>query len=191
MATAKESKDKRAFEVMLVSADIKSGLQKLLLKSRNLITVDLVWPRAGVAKKSASREAWFVKSKCDFTEEEWTKRVLFREEIEDHAGLAVSISENLTDEWIEKFLRLVAKNAFKIGADVVEKYTTGINDVASAPFDALSSIVGTYPGPRTILEGVCDIPQLPGPGEEITVEAAVRRPRVKGRCGSVKFLVRG
>ena len=182
---------KRTVEVLLVSADIRTGFQKLLLKSRNLLTVDLVWPRVGVPKKSAAREAWFVKSKCDFSREEWTKRVLFREEIEDHAGLAVSVSENLTDEWIEKFLRLVAKNAFKVSADFVEKYTTGINDVAAAPFDALSSIVGSYPGPRTILEGVCDIPRLPEPGEEILVEAPVRRPRGSAACGKVTFLVRG
>lgn len=188
MAVAKE---KSSYEVLLVSADIRGGLQKLLLKSRNLVSVDLVWPRVGVPKKSAAREAWFVKSRCDFTKEEWTKRVLFREEIEGHAGLAVTISENLTDEWIEKFLRLIAKNAFKVTADVVEKYTVGINDVAAAPFDALSSIAGTYPGPRTILEGVADIAQLPGPGEEILVEAPLRRPRLKSACGSVKFLVRG
>lgn len=185
------TKEKRSYEILLVSADIRGGLQKLLLKSRNLVSVDLVWPRVGVAKKSAAREARFVKSQCDFGAEEWTKRVLFREEIEDHAGLAVTISENLTDEWIEKFLRLVAKNAFKVSSDVIEKYTVGINDVAAAPFDALSTIVGTYPGPRTILEGVADVAELPGPGEEIVVEAPLRRPRGKGSCGVVKFLVRG
>lgn len=188
MAIAKE---KRTIEVLLVSADIKGGLQKLLLKSRNLINVDLVWPRVGVQKKSASREAWFVKSRCDFSKENWTQRVLFREEVEGHAGLAVTISENLTDEWIEKFLRLVAKNAFKVTADVVEKYTTGVSDVAAAPFDALSSIVGTYPGPRTILEGVCDIAELPEPGQEIVIEAPLRRLRAKTSCGKISFLIRG
>lgn len=185
------TKDKRTVEVLLVSAEIRGGLQKLLLKSRNLINVDLVWPRVGVPKKSASREAWFEKSRCDFVREDWTKRVLFREEVEGHAGLAVTISENLTDEWIEKFLRLVAKNAFKVTADMVEKYTTGVSDVAAAPFDALSAIVGTYPGPRTILEGVCDIAELPEPGQEIVVEATLRRPRARTACGKVRFLVRG
>ena len=47
------AKEKQTIEVLLVSADIRGGLQKLLLKSRNLVNVDLIWPRVGVQKKSA------------------------------------------------------------------------------------------------------------------------------------------
>lgn len=190
-------KTKRSVEFLLVRADIKgAGLQKILLKSRNQITVDLVWPRSGIARKSVAREAKFTRSKADFTAECWTKRVLFREEIEDHAGLAVSVSEPLSTENVEKFLRLTAKYALKTGADMVEKYTVGISDIASAPIDALAAMAGTYPGPKPIAQGVCDLPALPAPGEERELEIPlVRVRRISGRvtetpCGALVLLVR-
>ena len=46
---------------------------------------------------------------CDFTAEPWTKRVVFREEIEDHCGLAVSITEPVSVQKVRRFLRLTAK----------------------------------------------------------------------------------
>ena len=190
-------KAKQPVEILLVRADIAgAGFQKILLKSRNQITVDLIWPRSGIAKRTASREANFARSKADFAGEEWTRRVLFREEIEGHAGLAACVSESLNSENVEKFLRLAAKYALKTGADVVGKYTVGISDVASAPIDALAAMAGTYPGPKPITQGLCDLPDLPAPGGEREVEIPlVRVRRLSGRitktpCGALTLLVR-
>ena len=190
-------KTKQSIEFLLCRADINGAwFQKILLKSRNQITVDLIWPRSGIAKKTASREAVFSRSKVDFTGEDWTKRILFREEIEGHAGLAVCVSEPLSTENVEKFLRLTAKYALKTGADVVGKYTVGISDVASAPIDALAAMAGTYPGPKPIAQGICDIPELPEPGGERELEIPlVRVRRVSGRvtktpCGSLTLAMR-
>ena len=84
---------KRAIEILLVGAQLTGVPEKRLLKSRNVGAVDLVWPRTGVARKSAAREMVFKKGKVDFAGEEWTKRVLFREEIEGRCGLAVTVTE--------------------------------------------------------------------------------------------------
>ena len=190
-------KQKQTVEFLLSRVDISgAGFQKILLKSRNLITVDLIWPRSAIARKTASREAVFAKSKADFSAEEWTKRILFREDVEGHAGVAVSVSESLNTENIEKFLRLTAKLAFKTGSDVVQKFTVWISDVASAPIDALSSMVGTYPGPKQIAQGVSDIVSLPGAGEETELQVPlVSVRRISGRvtknlCGSATLLLR-
>ncbi len=188
---------KKQMEFLLVRADIKdAGFQRILSKSRNQITVDLIWPRSAIARKSASREANFTKSKADFTSEPWTKRILFREEVEGHAGIAATVSESLNSENIEKFLRLTAKYAIKTGADVVGKYTVGISDVASAPLDALAAMAGTYPGPKPIAQGVCDIPELPPAGGEAEIEIPlVRVRRLSGKvtttpCGTLTLLMR-
>ena len=67
----------------------------------------------------------FKKGVCDFTAEPWTKRVVFREEIEDHCGLAVSITEPVSVQKVRRFLRLTAKYALKMGADFMEKAMVG------------------------------------------------------------------
>ena len=87
------NKVKANLEFLLVKAELKGVPEKALLKSRNIGQVDLIWPRTGVAKKSGAMEMVFKRGVCDFTAEPWTMRVVFREEVEDHCGLAVSITE--------------------------------------------------------------------------------------------------
>ena len=48
-------KVKRNIEVLLVGAEITSLPERKLLKTRNLVCVDMIWPRAGVARKAAAR----------------------------------------------------------------------------------------------------------------------------------------
>ena len=100
MATTK--KTKVGLEVLLVKAELKGIPEKALLKSRNMVQVDMIWPRAGIAKKSAMREAVFKKGVCDFAGEPWTKRVVFREEVESHCGIAVSITEPVSVQKIRR-----------------------------------------------------------------------------------------
>ena len=70
MATAR--KTKVALEVLFARAELKGIPERALLKSRNMVQVDMIWPRSGIAKKSAMREAVFKKGVCDFTGEPWT-----------------------------------------------------------------------------------------------------------------------
>ena len=58
-------KEKVALEILLEKAEITSLPMRKLLKSRNLLSVDLIWPRTGVARKSAAREVAFRKGKAD------------------------------------------------------------------------------------------------------------------------------
>jgi hypothetical protein len=188
---AKESK-KKQIEILLKSATItKAPRQKKWRKSRNLITVDLIWPRSSIAKKTASREANFIENFADFTQEEWAKRILFREEVDAHTAVAVGISESLNTENIEKFLRLTAKYALKTSSDFVNKYTVGISDIASAPIDALATIAGTYPGPTTILQGVADIPVLPEEGRRHTLFVKLHAPGKTEQLGELELEIRG
>ena len=94
-----------------MKAEVKGVPEKVLLKSRNIGQVDLIWPRTGVAKKSGAREFVFRKGVCDFTDEPWTKRVVFREEVEGRCGLAVSVTEPVSVQKVRRFLRLTAKYA--------------------------------------------------------------------------------
>ena len=163
-------------EFLLVKAEIKGVPEKALLKSRNIGQIDLVWPRAAIAKKSGAREMVFKKGVCDFTGEPWTKRVVFREEVDGHCGLAVSITEPISVQKVRRFLRLTAKYALKMGADFMEKAMVGYADIASSPIDALAAMIGEKDVPKVIAQGVLDVDDLPGEGEERMVTVSLSRP---------------
>ena len=180
-------------EVLLVGADLDGiKLQPHLVKTKRLVTVDMICPRAAIAKKTAAKEVKFRKSKADVRGESWTERVLHREDVDGHFGLAVQVSEILDDEWFEKFLRATAKIALKEFRNVVQQYTVGISDIASAPIDALAQMEGTYPGPRTAAQGVLDVTEamLPEPGGATVVDVALHRPRFARTVGHVKLEIR-
>lgn len=188
MPTAKKTKTN--LEITLVKAEFTALPEKGLLKSRNLGQVDLIWPRTGVAKKSAAREMVFRKGKTEFASEEWAKRILFREEIEGRCGFAVSITEPVTVQKARRFLRLTAKYALKMGADFMEKAMVGYADVASAPIDALAAMIGEKDAPKAIAQGVVDFEDLPSDGEERLVEIPLKRPLTGRRVGTLTLLVR-
>ena len=188
MATTKRTKAN--IEFLLVKAELKGIPEKGLLRSRNIGQVDLIWPRAAIAKKSGAREMVFKRGECDFTAEPWTKRVVFREEVDGHCGLAVSITEPVSIQKVRRFLRLTAKYALKMGADFMEKAMVGYADIASSPIDALAAMIGEKDVPKVIAQGVLDIEDIPAEGEERTVVVPLARPLTGKGFGSLTILVR-
>ena len=187
------AKKKTAIEVLLVSADIGGiKLQPRVVKPTRLVSVDLVWPRCTIARKTTAREVKFSRAKADMKNEEWSRRILFREEVDGHCGFAVAVSEVLDDEWFEKFLRATAKFALREFRDVIKQYTVGISDIASAPMDALAQLEGTYPGPKTVLQGVFDLTDemLPNEGGSLVVEIPLHRPKFVKTAGHLKLEIR-
>ena len=188
MAVAKS--EKKVVEVLFVRAEIAGIHEKSLLKSRHIVQVDMVWPRAGIARKSVAREAVFRRGECGFTAEPWTKRLAFREEVDGHCGIAVSITEPVSLQKLRRFLRLTAKYALKMGADFMEKAMVGYADIASSPIDALAAMVGEKDSPKAIAQGVLDIDSLPPDGEEREISVPLLRPLTGKAVGSLTFRVR-
>ncbi len=106
------------------------------------------------------------------------------------------MSESLNTENLEKFLRLAARYALKTSAEVVGGYTVDLADIATAPVDALASMAGTYPGPKTIAQGVIDVTRdilsAPGTDHLVKVPLMVVKPRIKkGKpAGTLTLLIR-
>ena len=185
------ARKKVGLEFLLVRAVLKGVPEKTLLKSRNIGQVDLIWPRMTIAKKSGAREMVFKRGVCDFTAEPWTKRVMFREEVDGHCGLAVSITEPVSVQKVRRFLRLTAKYALKMGADFMEKAMVGYADIASSPIDALAAMIGEKDVPNVIAQGVVDVTEIPSEGEERLVEVPLVRPLTGKSIGSLTLVVRG
>lgn len=188
MAAAKRSKVN--VEFLLVKAELTGAPEKRLLKSRNIGQIDLIWPRASIAKKSGAREFVFKKGACDFSGEPWTKRVVFREEIDGRCGIAVAVTEPVSVQKIRRFLRLTAKYALKMGADFMEKSMVGYADIASSPVDALAAMIGEKDVPAVIAQGVVDLTELPAVGEERLIEIPLLRPRTGTKAGQLTICIR-
>lgn len=182
---------KTSVEILLVRASLTALPERRLLKSRNLVTVDLIWPRTGIAKKSAARQIVFSKGLSDLTVEPWAKRILYREEIEGRCGIAVSVSETVTAQKVRKFAKLTAKAVIKEGADLVDAALASHGDIAAAPIDALAAMVGESSGPKTIAQGVVDVEDLPAEGETRTVVVPLARPLLGSSVGSLELLIKG
>lgn len=183
-------KVKANLEFLLVRAEVLGVPEKGLLKSRNIGCVDLVWPRTAVAKKSGAREMVFKRGICDFTEEPWTKRCIFREEVEGHCGIAVSITEPVSLQKVRRFLRLMAKYALKMGSNFMEKALVGYADIASSPIDAIAQMIGEKDVPKTTAQGVLDFTELPGEGESKLIEVPLKRPLTGREIGKLVLEVR-
>ena len=176
---------KRMLEVSLVKVELSSLPERRILKSRNLVCVDMIWPRAGIARKSAAREATFRRGKVDFSAEDWAKRVDIR------TAFAVSITESMTVQKLKRFARLTAKYALRMGADFMEKAMVGYADIASSPIDALSAMVGEKDAPEAIAQGVVDFPELPADGTEVLIDVPLKRPGGDDVIGTFTLAVLG
>ena len=182
---------KTSVEITLKSLSLTSIPEKTLLISRNLLTVEMIWPKVGTPRKSATRQITMKKGKCDFTTEPWAKRVLFREDIDGHTAFTVSIAEPVTLQKLRRLLQLTAKAALKEGADVIDAALVSHGDIAAAPVDALATMVAEKDAPRIIVQGILDYDDLPAAGEEKEVVIPLPRPKLNRKLGELTLIVKG
>ena len=181
---------KTAVEILLKSLAFSGVPERRLMISRNLLTVELIWPKVGSARKSASRQIVMKKGRCDFTAEPWAKRILYREEIDDHCGIAVSLTEPVSVQKFRRLVRLTEKLVLKEGAEMISALCLAYGDIASAPVSALAMMVGEKEAPKLIAQGVIDYSSLPGAGEEQEVTLPLFRPKSGKAVGAVVLVVK-
>ena len=182
---------KSTFEITLKSLSISGIPEKALPLSRNLLTVEMVWPKAGAPRKSATRQITMKKGKVDFTTEPWAKRVLFREDIDGHTAFVVSITEPISLQKLHRLLQLTAKAILKEGADMIDAAMVSYGDIAAAPVDALATMVAEKDSPRIIVQGILDYDDLPAARETKEVVIPLTRPKFTRKIGSLTLLVQG
>ena len=184
-------KTKTSVEILLKSLSFTGFPEKRLLLSRNLLTVDLIWPKVGTARKSASRQIVMKKGACDFTAEPWAKRVLYREDIEDHCGIAVSLTEPVSIQKLRRLVQLTEKLVLKEGAEMIDALCLSYGDIASAPVTALATMMGEKDAPKLIAQGLIDYSDLPATGEEKEVVIPISRPKLGKEVGSLSLIIKG
>lgn len=158
-------------QFLLDSVDIPS-LHKAGLHS-HLLTTELVWPRLGVARKSAVLTVPLTNGLCATDVWSYTQKVVLKESCEHLFGIRVSLSETLTSAKMRKFLRYLAGKTADLAADAVEDAIPVpiADEIASLPLLYLSKQLLTSQDPDLIVEGTLDldISQFPADGSPVTI----------------------
>ena len=148
---------KREVEITLHSIHIPVTGAGLDITTSHLLTADLVWPRTGTARKSASQSCTLREGAAEFAAANWGRRILFKETVEGRFALAVTVSESLDDEELEKILRFWAGAALGVGAGAVEGAAGPLGAIAAAPLEYAAKAVAKYPGASLLVEGLAEL----------------------------------
>jgi hypothetical protein len=152
MATARKE-----VEITLHSITIPETASGLDTETSHLLSADLIWPRVGVAQKSATQTCTLKEGAADLETVNWGKRILFKETVEGRFALALTLTESLDDEDLEQFFRFCAGAFLSIGAGMVESSFKPVGKLAAAPLDYAAKNVGKYPGPTLLVEGLAEL----------------------------------
>ncbi|HRR34070.1 MAG TPA: hypothetical protein P5026_08235 [Kiritimatiellia bacterium] len=170
---------KRTLEITLHSIHIPVTGAGLDTTTSHLLTAELVWPRTGTARKSASQSITLRKGSAELAALNWGRRILFKENVEGRFALAVTVTESLDDEELEKILRFWAGAALGIGAEAADDAAGPLGDLAAAPLKYAAKAVAKYPGASLLVEGLAelDAADFPTSGGErlLTVRLAAAR----------------
>ena len=155
MATAK----KYDLEVHFLSLELSPAL-KLAKHTNHLLGIDLVCPRPTVARKSSERVLALEGGVFAPASQAWTESVVFKETINGRFGIAITISEALTDAVAESFFRTGASTLVKFLAGFAGAAVTvpNLDDIADIPFSSLTKALGKDRSPATIVRGCFDFP---------------------------------
>lgn len=159
---------RKEVEITLHSIHIPETTSGLDTETTHLLGADLVWPRIGVAQKSASQTCALKEGHADFETVNWGRRILFKETVEGRFALSLTLTESLDDEDLEQFFRFCAGAFLSIGAGMVESAVKPVGKLAAAPLDYAAKNIGKYPGPKLLVEGLAELhsSDLPESGGE-------------------------
>lgn len=151
------TKDRNDIELLLAKAHVPSLLK--IGSHHHIVTVELIYPRVGVASKSTTQTVVFKKGLFDADDLSWTQKICFKEGVEGNFGLHVTVSETLTATQMRKIARFIAGKSLDIGADVVEDAipTPIIDEIAKQPLLYASKQLLAATKAKTIVEGFLDL----------------------------------
>lgn len=151
------TKDRNDIELSLAKAHIPSLLK--IGSHHHVVTVELIYPRIGVASKSTVKTVVFKKGAFDADGLSWTQKICFKEGVEGNFGLHVTVSETLTATQLRKLARFIAGKSLDIGADVVEDAipTPIVDEIAKQPLLYASKQFLATTKAKTIAEGFLDL----------------------------------
>ncbi len=126
---------------------------------QHVVTVELIYPRIGVASKSSAKTVVLKNGVCEADLLSWTRKICFKESVEGSFGVHVTISERLSATQMRKVMRFIAGKSLDIGADAVEDAIPMpvVDEIAVQPLIYLSKQLLTTTQAKIIAEGYLDL----------------------------------
>ena len=126
---------------------------------QHVVTVELIYPRIGVASKSSAKTVVLKNGVCEADRLPWTRKICFKESVEGSFGVHVTISERLSATQMRKVMRFIAGKSLDIGADAVEDAIPMpvVDEIAVQPLIYLSKQLLTTTQAKIIAEGYLDL----------------------------------
>ncbi len=152
MATKNAKTD---LEITLVKVDIPS--RKSYKDSSHIVTANLLWPRVGIAKRSAERELRLKAGACDMAGAPWNERILFKESCEGRFALQVLLTMSLTRNALRAFRRSVLGYVLKSAGTIAD--IAGVaGELAEAPLKvAAKDLTDSGKEPELLAQGTADL----------------------------------
>ena len=126
---------------------------------QHVVTVELIYPRIGVASKSSAKTVVLKNGICEADRLPWTRKICFKESVEGSFGVHVTISERLSATQMRKVMRFIAGKSLDIGADAEEDAIPMpvVDEIAVQPLIYLSKQLLTTTQAKIIAEGYLDL----------------------------------
>jgi hypothetical protein len=147
---------KKEIELLLSFVDAKARIASG--KSRHILEAELLYPRAGIASKSASMTQQLSSGSLDVRGLPWYRRILFKENVEGRFAIKFRISRSLGQAAFNAAMRYIGSVVFGAVETTVDKHYGGVvGDVASSPFGYGRKQLAKTPSIEYILEGGIDL----------------------------------
>lgn len=156
MPTAK-TKKKLDLQFVLETIDIpafrKAGT------NRHILTVDLIWPRVGIARRTCTLQVPLVNGLCATDAWSLANKLCFKESCEQEFAINVSLTETLTEDKVNKFMRYMAGQSAAVASDAVEDALAipVVDELAALPLLYLSKRLLASQDPNLIATGAADL----------------------------------
>ncbi len=144
---------KKNIEISLVSIALATPGTSRKKETRHAVTASLVWPRLSVARKESALPCTLAKGSADFSSAPWHETIFFKEAVEGTFGLKASVSDPLSNEALDSFLRLFSGIFLKDIGTLLGKSDLVLSDILSATFTTASRKASSSPSVSNVAEG--------------------------------------
>lgn len=149
-----KSKTKLDLEITLERLEI--GTRRRYNRGVHQLDVSLLWPRTGIALRSAGSRIVLQNGLCDLSAVGWHRRVLFKESCSDTFAMCLEISVSMTRSMLKSLPRKFAGYIFKTAGDYIDDLGAA-GEVAEQPLKEISRSLLDNKPPATMGHGAVDL----------------------------------
>ncbi len=191
MAGAKRELEITLEELTLTKAAVSAAA------TRHVLTAGILWPRVGTARKLATLAVELADG-CLPAGLPWSRRILFKETVQGRFAFETTLTEALSDEAAEAFLRAFAGQVLGAAAEGIENLAPpSAARLAGFPLAYLAKTVLKKPAPATLAAGILDLAadDLPAAGGSARWRLPLHTPegifrQVRRRAGHATRIIR-